>query len=389
MAKPLLLKGATVVDAEGERSADVLVEGGRIARVGDVPSGDAEVLSAQGKFLTPGLIDCHVHLTLDAGADVLSATRRSEAELGALALAHAVRTLQGGVTTVREVGTAKFADAAVKRILQQGVVRGPRLLSSGWALTTTGGHGHFLGREADTAEDLVKAAREQVKQGAEWIKVIATGGVLTEGANLHASQYTLAQLTALVEDARRMGRGVAAHAHGEEGIERAVQAGVASIEHGTYLSDALAELMRAKGTFLVPTAAAGAGIVEAGTARGIPEDAVRKATEAMKRHKDAVQRAVAKGVAVALGTDAGTPFNAHGDNAREVELLVAYGMKPEQALAAATTTAARLLRLQDRVGRVRAGFEADLLLLHKNPLDDPAAYRKGLARVMRAGAWVT
>jgi imidazolonepropionase-like amidohydrolase len=388
MGKPLLLKGATIVDADGERSGDVLVERGRIARVGDVPGGDYAVTSAQGRFLTPGLIDCHVHLTLDAGPDVTTPTRRSEAELGALALAHAVRTLRGGVTTAREVGTAKFADAAVKRVLASGVVQGPRLLTSGYALTTTGGHGHFLGREADTADELVKAAREQMRQGAEWLKVIATGGVLTEGANLHASQYTLAQLQALVEEARRAGRGVAAHAHGEQGIERAVQAGVASIEHGTYLSEAMAEQMRAKGTFLVPTAAAGWHIVEGGTARGIPEDAVRKAQGAMKHHKEAVQRALAKSVPIAMGTDAGTPFNAHGDNAREVELLVGYGMKPEQALAAATTDAARLLKLDQRVGRVRAGFEADLLLLGRNPLDDAAAFRQSLEHVMVGGDWV-
>jgi imidazolonepropionase-like amidohydrolase len=388
MGRPLLIHGATVVDADGERPADVLVHGGRIAAVGDVPGGDHEVLAAQGRFLTPGLIDCHVHLVADAGPDITSMTRRGDAELALLALAHAQRTLRGGVTTLRDTGGYRFAEVAARDAIARGTVQGPRVLVSGHLLTTKGGHGHFMGRQAQGREELVEAAREQLRGGADWVKVIATGGVLTAGADPHASQFRVEEVRAVVEEARRAGRQVAAHAHGAGGIEAAVEGGAASVEHGTYLTDPLAERMRQRGTFLVPTAAAHRGIVEAGTAKGVPEEAVRKAQAALASHREAVQRALAKGVPLAMGTDAGTPFNAHGDNARELELMVEYGLKPEQALAMATVNPARLLRLDAHVGLVRPGMAADLLLLERSPLDDIAAFRRRLARVMLGGAWV-
>ncbi|MCA1813408.1 MAG: amidohydrolase family protein [Halobacteriales archaeon] len=269
MSPPVLLRGATVVDAEGERSADVLVEHGRITRVGDVPGGDNEVVPA--KLVTPGLIDCHVHLVADAGPDLARLVQLSDAQLGARVALNALRTVRGGITTVRDLGGCRHAEFAARDMLRQ-LGLGPRLLLAGKALTITGGHGWFLGREADSAEELVRGAREQVRAGADVLKVIATGGVLTTGADPQAAQYTAEQLTALVRDAERMGRRVAAHAHGEAGIRAAVEAGVASVEHGSYLTEALADRMATQGTFLVPTIAASKSIADAGTERGIPED---------------------------------------------------------------------------------------------------------------------
>lgn len=388
MAKPIHVKGAKVVDAQGERSADVLIREGKIERVGDVPSGDYDVVAAQGRYLTPGLIDCHVHLVADAGPDIMVIERRTDTELAILALTNAQRTLRGGVTTLRDLGGTGKAEIATRDAINKGWTQGPRVLPVGKLLTITGGHGHFLSSEADTADELVKAAREQFRAGADWIKVVATGGVLTHGANPKAAQYTAEQLRPLVEEAKRAGRKVAAHAHGEAGIAAAVEAGVASIEHGTYLTDALATKMAKQGTYLVATTVAPVGIVEAGTAAGVPEDAVRKAEATLKVHKQAVQRALAKGVPLAMGTDAGTPFNPHGQNARELEILVEYGLKPEQALEAATVGSARLLGLEDQVGLVKPDYAADLLLLGKNPLDDVRAFRRDLQRVMKGGAWV-
>jgi imidazolonepropionase-like amidohydrolase len=388
MAKPIHIKGAKVVDAEGERSADVLVSHGKIERVGDVPAGDYDVVAAQGRYLTPGLIDCHVHLTCEAGPDITIVARRSDSELAVLAMTNAQRTLRGGVTTLRELGGTAKAEIATRDAIQRGEVQGPRIIPVGKLLTITGGHGWFLAREADSAEELVKAAREQFRAGAEFIKVVATGGVLTQGANPAAAQYTAEQLRPLVQECRRAGRKVAAHAHGEAGIAAAVEAGVASIEHGTHLTDALAAKMAEQGTFLVATTVAPVGIVEAGTAAGVPEEAVLKAEATLKVHKQALQRAVAKGVPLAMGTDAGTPFNPHGQNARELEILVEYGLKPEQALEAATTGSAKLLGLEASVGAIRPGFAADLLLLGRNPLDDVRAFRRDLQRVMKSGAWV-
>ena len=373
------------MDAGGERSADLLISGNAIREVGDVAAGDHEVVRANGRFVTPGLIDCHVHLTLNGEGDITAMTRKSDAELALTVLVNAQRTLEGGVTTMRDVGGYHFAEVAVRDAIQRGAVPGPTLLTSGHVLTMTGGHGFFMGREADGPVELMKAAREQIKGRVDWLKIMTSGGVLGPGADPHVPQMTVEEVRAVVEEGKRSGKQTAAHAHGAAGIESAIEGGVASIEHGTYLTDALAEKMERRGTVLVPTAVALRGILEAGTGHGIPAESVRKAEEAGKKHQTAVMRAVSKGVLIAMGTDAGTPFNDHGQNARELEILVEYGMSPEQALSAATIHAARLLRLDTRVGLVKPGMSADLLLLDRNPLDDITAYRKGLKRVMHGG----
>jgi len=385
VSKPVLIQGAVVVDAGGARSADVLVIGNHIRDVGVVPAGDYDVVHASGRFVTPGLIDCHVHLVLDGAMDITTTTRKSDAELALTVLRNAQKALEGGVTTMRDTGGWHFVEVAVRDAIQKGTVPGPTLLTSGHAITMTGGHGYFMGREADGRDELVRAAREQLKGRADWLKIMASGGVLGPGADPHVPQMTADEVRAVVEEGKRAGKLTAAHAHGAAGIEAAVDGGVASIEHGTYMTDALAEKMEHRGTFLVPTAVALRGILEAGTARGVPAEGVRKAEEASKKHRDAVMRAAGKGVMIAMGTDAGTPFNDHGQNARELEVLVEYGVTPAQALASATLYAARLLRMDTHVGLVKPGMAADLLLLDRNPLDDITAFRKHLRRVIHGG----
>jgi len=385
MTKPVLIKGAMAVDAGGARSADILLSGNAIRAVGDVPAGDYEVITANGRFIAPGLIDCHVHLVNDAGGDVTSPVRRSEAELALLALVNAQKDLEAGVTTMRDTGGYKFVEVAVRDAINRGTVPGPHLFTSGHFLTMTGGHGYFMGREADGVDDLRKAAREQLKARTDWLKIMATGGVAGPGADPNVSQMTVEEVRAVVEEGRKAGKLTAAHAHGAAGIEAAVEGGVASVEHGTYLTEELAERMEHKGTFLIPTAVALRSIVEGGALQNMPVETVRKAEAAVKKHREAVMRAVAKGVLIALGTDVGSPFNEHGQNARELEILVEYGMTPEHVLKAATLNAARLLRVDTRVGLVKPGMGADLLILDRNPLEDISAFRTGLKKVIHGG----
>ena len=385
LTKPVLIKGAKAVDAGGERSADLLVSGNTIREIGDVPGGDYDIVAANGRFVTPGLIDCHVHLTGDATADYFATLRRSEAELALLCLSNAQKALEGGVTTMRDCGGYKFAEVAARDAIHRGAVPGPTLLVSGHFLTMTGGHAYLVGREADGPAEYVKAAREQLKARVDWLKIMASGGVLGPGADPNVAQMTLEEVRAVVEEGRKAGKPTAAHAHGAAAIEAAVEGGVASIEHGTYLTDALAERMEQRGTFLVPTAVAVRAIAEAGTGRGIDAESVHRAEAVIPKHREAVRRALGKGVLIAMGTDAGTPFNEHGQNARELEVLVEYGMSPQQALSAATLHAARLLRLDTQVGLLKPGMAADLLILDRNPLDDIAAFRTSLKRVMHGG----
>jgi imidazolonepropionase-like amidohydrolase len=345
----------------------------------------AHEIDGSGKTLTPGLIDCHVHLCFDGGADFAGEAREmtSDAAAAIKAVRNAARTLEHGVTTVRDLGGRADAAIQVARGVERGLIPGPRILAAGRALTITGGHGHNVGiaREVDGPVAVRAAVREEIRAGATAIKLIATGGVLTPGITADFTSFTQEELEAAVDEARSWGRVVAAHAIGPEGILRAVRAGVDSVEHGSMLTTEGARLMKERGTFHVPTISAIRGMVE--HPDEVPAYAVEKATRLADLARDAFRRSVRVGVPIACGTDAGTPFNPHGNTTREIVRMVEWGLTPLKAMQAATSNAALLLRLQD-AGVVAEGVAADLVLYDENPLERIEAVLKP-AVVLRAG----
>jgi imidazolonepropionase-like amidohydrolase len=396
-ADRLAFVGGRVADADGTRRTDVVVDAdsGTVVAVGpDAADGgnngsedggedETETVDIDGQVLAPGLIDSHVHLMMDGRPDVATVDAESREMLSYRAAANLRANVEAGVTTVRDLGAPGTLALDAGRAVEEGVLSGPRVVACGRNVVMTGGHGHWFGREADGPAEVRKAAREQLKRGAGVVKCMATGGVLTEGAVTGAPELAEDELAALVDAAAPTGVPTAAHAHGKAGIENAVRAGITSVEHGTFMDAETADLMAREGTYWVPTASALEGIVENGVEAGIPEEAVGKAEDAQERFERAWEHALDAGVRIAMGTDAGTPFNFHGENAlREMELLVEYGLTAAEALEAATATAADLLGVE--AGRVAEGYCADLLVLDADPNEDVTAWRDADA-VYRGG----
>jgi imidazolonepropionase-like amidohydrolase len=374
----LVIRNGTVVDAERTVEADVAVEDGEIVAVGEVDTEDADrtdEIDASGQFVAPGLIDAHVHVMMDGRPDVATATEESDYLSSFRTTANLRDALTAGVTTVRDLGSRETLALDADTAVSEDVIAGPRVLACGQNVIMTGGHGHWFGREADGPHEVRKAAREQLKRGADVVKCMATGGVLTEGAVTGAPELTPEELDALVDAADTKGVPTAAHAHGAEGIKNAVRAGISSVEHGTFMDREAAELMVEHGTYWVPTASALHGIVENGVEAGIPEEAVAKAEEAADHFDDAFDHALDLGVNVAMGTDAGTPFNFFADIPQEMQYMVEHGMEPDHALEAATVNAADLLGLDD-TGLVSEGYRADLVVLPADPSEDAGAWRE-------------
>ena len=371
----LVLRGGTIVDAGGSRAGDVAIADDRIYEVGDVSVEPEREIDVSGSYLTPGLIDCHVHLGMD-GRPVVSSHRLENTFEPAYRTVDNLRgALESGVTTVRDLGGWGTHAIDAARAVETETIVGPRVVPSGEAITMTGGHGHWFGREADGPDEVRTAAREQLKNGAEVIKCIATGGVLTTGTTTGAPELTKRELEAAVDVARSKNVPTAAHAHGREGILNAVEAGFSSIEHGTYMDRHAAQAMAENGTYWVPTANALYGIADAGPESDIPPDAIDKADAAREPFVDAFEYALEADVPIAMGTDAGTPNNYFADIPTELERLVEHGLTPKEALDAATIDAAHLLGFTD-LGRIESGYLADFLVLPDDPLEDVSAWQR-------------
>ena len=389
----LLLTGARVLDESGERwvtGRDVLVAGGRIAAVGPAgtlsappPGAAGEVvrLDLSGLVLLPGLIDLHTHLLLHPYDETPwnDQVLKEALELRTIRAVTAARaTLEAGFTTVRELGTegAGFADVALRDAIAAGLVPGPRIFAATRAIVAGGSYGPAGfdprwevpkgAQVADGADGVRRAVREQIAAGADWIKVYADYPRRPGAPS--TPTFSQEELAAAVDEARSAGLPVAAHAHTAEGIRRAVLAGVATIEHGDGATAEVLQLMRRRGVALCPTLAATEAVTRyAGWRPGQPEP------ERLKDARAGFARALAAGVIIANGSDAGV--FAHGDNAREIELLVAWGMTPRDALRAATATAAGVLGRGRDLGRIAPGYVADLVAFHGDPLADIAALR--------------
>lgn len=381
----IVFSGGQVFDGTGAAPApgDVVVDGGRIVSVGAPGSGDGdEHVDTTGKTVLPGLFDCHVHV-MTSGMDVMRDLQTPFSYRFYLAARNLAATVAAGITSVRDAGGA---DAGVRLAVERGLVPGPRMQVSLSMISQTGGHGdetfpcgHCVplfspaypgmpARLVDGADDMRKHVRELIRDGADVIKVATSGGVLSVGSDPRRAHFRQHELDVLVEEATAAGRFVMAHAQATDGIKNAIRAGIRSIEHGIFLDDEAIEMMLDRGTWLVPTLIAPVWVIESVEAGAQISDAsIRKAREVIEVHADSVRRAVAAGVKVAMGTDAGV--GPHGDNLRELSLLQGAGMTPVQALRSATLEASRLLGVDNRLGTIEPGKVADLVVVGGDPLD--------------------
>jgi imidazolonepropionase-like amidohydrolase len=384
----IVLKASRMIDPRRDEpieNAFVVIRGDRIEAAGPasavaVPAG-AKVIDLPGFTLLPGLMDCHVHITGTPGdGGDTQKLRETSAHDAIRGVAHAKITLEAGFTTIRNVGSGNYADAALRDLIDEGVVPGPRMWVATRGLGATGGHADINGWSADlrlpgTAEiadgvdELRKAVRTQIKFGADLIKVTATGGILSVGDAVTHQQYSLEELRAIVETAEMLGVKVAAHAHSPGGMNDAVRAGVASIEHGSLVDDEGIQLMKERGTFLVPTLYTLDFIIEEGASNGVPSYSIEKAKSIAKEQRERLSAAFHAGVKFAYGTDAAV--FPHGRNARDFRILVEeLDVRPIEAIRTATVNAAELIGIEDRAGTLEPGKWADVIAVAGNPLLD-------------------
>ncbi len=379
-----VLTGATLIDGNGGEpltNAAVHVQGERIAWVGaaaDLPpqAQDAEQIDVSGKWLLPGLIDAHIHICYNGSESVFALLEKHRDELVLEAVDICKRTLSHGVTTIRDVGGEQFIEMSLRNAINRGFIEGPRMKLSGRVISMTGGHAHFIAREADGPDEMRKAAREQIKAGADLVKLMATGGTATPGQDIHASQLTVAEISAVTEVAHMMGRKVAAHCHGTGGIRNCMLGGVDTIEHGTYLDEETADMMVENGAALVLTLGAGNPDLESYPLSPVQQaDAERRKPmieQGIKQIRGTIALARSKGIFLGIGTDAGgNPLAPHNFSmARELELLVDNDLTALEAISIGTRNNAAVLDMNDDIGTVEAGKYADLLVLNSDPLVD-------------------
>ena len=351
--------------------------------------------------MLPGLIDCHVHFTGQWGYDLLRSLMTPPSLSVLYGVPNARATLEAGVTTVRDAGGSP---AALKIAIERGLFPGPRMLVAVSFLSQTGGHGDSMmpccidlgdnlppdvpAGVVDGPEEMRHAVREILRAGADWIKLCTSGGVLSSADSPHHAQFTVEEIAVAVYEAATQGKRCMAHAQSNRGIKNALEAGIASIEHGIYLDDEAIEMMLKNDVYLVPTLVAPQDVIDLAAAKPglLPDYAVNKAREVMVTHRASFRRAVEAGVKIAMGTDTGV--GPHGGNARELGLMVENGMTPMQAIVASTRNAAALLHLDDRLGTLAPGMLADLLLVDGDPLGDVRVLEDAdrLALVLKGGA---
>ena len=362
-----LFDGANApVDGFGVLVTEGIIE--RVAPVGEFDGFAGEVVDTTGGTVMPGLIDCHVHLCLGGESDPGSA--RAGMTSGRLVMAglkRAQQTLAGGITAIRDCGGKDYLEFAIRDACNSGDQLGPTIRAAGKMICMTGGHGNTIARVADGADDVIKAVREQIHAGSDFVKLMATGGVLTPGVNPEDAHFTFEEISAGIHEAHRFHKRTASHAQGTEGILNATRGGVDSIEHGMFMTQECVELMLERGTYLVPTLAAGYRIESDEALRAsLPEYVQIKLERILGRSATSLKMFYDAGGKVAMGTDAGVPFCMHGENARELELMVNAGMKPLDALIAGTSNAADLMALEHE-GSLVEGNAADILIVNGDP----------------------
>ena len=398
--KVTVLKAARLLDGQGGAplaNAVVVIEDDRIARVGaglPVPAG-AEVIDLGSATLLPGLIDCHTHITGQPGQNYYDDLfRRSPIDEAVVAHVYARRTLEAGFTTIRDVGAGELIDIAMRNAINRGEIAGPRMQVATLAVSATGGHGDLSGFSpylsfkglgagiADGIDEIRKLVRTEVKYGADVIKVAATAGVLSEEDSVGAPQFSQEELNALVEEAHMWEKRVAAHAHGTEGIKRAIKAGVTSVEHASFIDDEGLRLAKEKGTWLVMDIYNDDYILAEFAKKGYPQKIIEKERLVGRTQRENFRKAVQAGAKMAFGSDAGV--YPHGWNGKQFAKMVEWGMTPTQAIKAATVDAAELLGWRDRIGSIEAGKFADVIAVKGDPLKDVTELER-VSFVMKGG----
>ena len=399
----VLIHAGNLIDVETgkiESRKSIVIKNSLIASVSDgyINKSDfQEYYDLKGSYVLPGLMDAHVHLAQEY---VPKAERdlKVEPEFNAIfAAANAIKTLNAGFTTVRNVGDGGMETISLRNAINKGIVPGPRILTSGKTIATTGGHGdptNGLPTDlydpptpeegvVDSFEDIKKAVRQRYKDGTDGIKITATGGVLSVAKSGENPQFTNNELEALISIAKDYGLWVAAHAHGKEGMLRAVNAGVTSIEHGTFMDEEVMDAMKKNGTYYVPTILAGEWVAEKSKIDNFFPELVRpKAAKIGPQILDTFTKAHKYGVKIAFGTDSGV--SAHGDNWQEFALMVKGGMSPLETIQSATLETAKLFRLENEIGKIKTGFSADIIALRDNPLENIESL-KDISFVMKEG----
>jgi imidazolonepropionase-like amidohydrolase len=396
----ILIKAGKLIDVRNGRvllNQAILIEGERIKEVGAAATvsahapQNARVIDLSNATVLPGLIDCHTHLTMDLGgiAQTFMVSIPRQALIGAR---NAKVTLEAGFTAVRNLHASGYSDMALRDAINAGDVPGPRISASGPALGPTGGHAdesslapefqHRAGGIADGVPAVIAKTRENIKYGADCIKIMSTGGVLSKGDSPEAGQYSDEEIKAIIAEAHRLHRKVAAHAHGAAGMKQAILAGVDSIEHGSYINDENMALMKERGTYLVPTLYLTDWFMDNYKRIGVPPYMVDKANQVMPLMRKNVGRAIQSGVKIAFGTDAAV--YPHGQNGREFAVYVKLGMTPMQAIQSATVNAADLLGWSDRIGSIEAGKFADIIAVSGDPTTDVTTLER-VSFVMKGG----
>lgn len=387
------VSNATLVDGTGavpRPATTVIIERGKLVWVGpdevapNVP--DHQALNVHGACLLPGLVNAHVHLCNDGADDLAAQISHDTVPIATVrAIANARASLDHGITTVRDCGAAHGTVIDVAAAIGAGLAEGPRVVAAGRVLTMTGGHGHYMGVEVDGADAARRAVRRELQLGADFIKTMATGGVLTKGR--HPSQIALCEdeLVWIVREAHAAGRRVSAHAIGRQGIANALAAGVDSLEHGFYLDEELFEIAIDRGTFLVPTLVALDGILDENATP--PNWIAEKAMEQRERSREMFRAAVSSGIRIAAGTDAGTPYNPHTALVTEIVAMARLGMPALAAIQTATLAAAQNLDIDREVGSVEVGKTADLALFDAGAVSDLSRLARPLM-VVQAGTVV-
>ena len=386
-----LIYGGTVLVTPGEKplqAQTLLIEKGQIVRIDsgyksvlELGLNDVNVIDLKDSYLLPGLIDMHVHLTFerDPSANPHRWLTQEDADQALTALPYLAHTLNAGFTTVRDLGGSYKVIFPLKRAVNAHTIKGPRIFAAGDFISASGGHGDLHGYRHDVtelftgglgicngADDCRRAVREVIKSGADVIKITATGGVLSNTAAGVKQQLTDAELQAIVDTAHSLGRKVTAHAHGTDGINAAIRAGVDSIEHGSYLNKESITLFKKHGTYLVPTLLAGATVTEEVlTNPAMPPAIVDKVKQVAPLMESAFRSALKHRINIAYGTDSGV--SKHGDNSKEFALMVRYGMTPQQAIVSATRSAAQLLGQQNHIGDLEPGKYADIIAVKGDP----------------------
>lgn len=399
----VLIKAGKLIDVRAGNvltGQAILIEGDQITAVGpaetvvkNAPS-SIKIIDLTRATVLPGLIDCHTHITFQPGNYYEDLFRKSPIDYAVVAHIYAKRTLEAGFTTVRDVGAGEFIDVALRNAINAGTIAGPRIQVATLTVGSTGGHADVSGFSpyikfrnfsgiADGVDEIRKLIRFEVKNGADLIKLMATAGVLSEEESVGAPQYSQEEMNAVVEEATMWGRKVAAHAHGAEGIKRAVRAGVASIEHGSLIDEEGIRLMKERGTYLVADIYNDDYIVAEYTRLGYPAKIIEKEKLVGRTQRENFHRAVRAGVKIAFGTDAGV--YPHGWNAKQFAHMVRWGLTPMQAIQAATMSAAQLLGWEEQVGSIEKGRYADIIAVDGDPLSDVTVLER-VRFVMKGGS---